>query len=750
MKGTEYGMVKGNKYKRAAVVLLALCLIFPPLLPVWADSSPAAAPALEGYTPYFQNESFSLAANAADGSFVIEDKAGNKWYSTPPKWEEDTLAQGSGKLALASLIQITYSDPLGNVSPQNGKTASVDKGGLQILPLKNGVKFLFHFPREGFTIPLELTLETDGFSLSVLMDGIVEDSEDYRLISVTPAPYFSAAEAQTESYLLTPDGSGALIVPNAGRTAAEDYRAYVYGRDAAVEHELSEEEGRPVRLPVFGLKRDDLGFLAVITEGAPRTALSATAAGKRSAYSGICAEFFYRDSGMVLVEKKNQTVRVFEKNTASERHSVRYFLLSGGNADYMGMAKAYRNYLTNTAGLKKRAVADYAPLVLEIPGGVMAPAQFWGFPVNRVAALTTYSQAGEMLERLKDGGVDDFVVDYVYWGKGANTAALPTRLSAESALGGASALKKFAEQCKSLNAALFLNINTNLMVKSRFGYNKKSASSVLLQRGPAARYPYDLVKGTPDRASPEFLLTPSKLPALATKQQKSAAKLNIAGLSTHTLGSLLYSDFGSRNVTRNAAETLVCEALSILAEKDGALVQGGNAYALPAAAFVTDVPGESSGLLLQTVSVPFYQLALHGLVPLTTENINEMGNPQLGLLWALETGSLLKFRLLWQNEQKLPETKLFNMTGTVFGAWEETVLCDYSQAADFLRRVSDKQIISHSRPRQNVSVTVFEGGLSVIVNRQNNPVTVEGVTLSALSYYFAEGVDENGHKNENT
>lgn len=134
---------------------------------------------------------------------------------------------------MASLIQISYSDSLGNISPLNGKTASVDKGGASVTRIDGGFRVEFQFEREGFFIPVEVHLREDGVEIALMSGEIRETNEKYRLTRVAIAPYFGAADAQAEGYLLLPDGSGSLIGLNQNNGYVEDYAQYVYGRDAA-------------------------------------------------------------------------------------------------------------------------------------------------------------------------------------------------------------------------------------------------------------------------------------------------------------------------------------------------------------------------------------------------------------------------------------------------------------------------------------------------------------------------------------
>ena len=83
----------------------------------------------------------------------------------------------------------------------------------------------------------------------------------YPLTSITLLRYFGAADSQAEGYIFVPDGSGALIYLNNGKTGQTLYSESVYGQDGA----LPLSERRPFdrevnHLPVFGLKQGEGRF----------------------------------------------------------------------------------------------------------------------------------------------------------------------------------------------------------------------------------------------------------------------------------------------------------------------------------------------------------------------------------------------------------------------------------------------------------------------------------------------------------
>ena len=108
----------------------------------------------------------------------------------------------------------------------------------------------------------------------------------YPLTSVALLRFFGAADSTEEGYIFVPDGSGALIYLNNGKTNQTLYSEPVYGRDGALPTgERLPYEKKTNHLPVFGMKRGNQAFLAVIEEGEALAQIRADIARPASRYN---------------------------------------------------------------------------------------------------------------------------------------------------------------------------------------------------------------------------------------------------------------------------------------------------------------------------------------------------------------------------------------------------------------------------------------------------------------------------------
>lgn len=690
--------------------------------------------AAEGYQPVAENRRFALSVDTKNGYISLLDKEGTVWTSLPNGYQDDPLAQNITKIAMESIIQISYSDKLRNIKPSNAKTASVKNGGLTCTTIQNGIRLTYEFKKEGFSIPVEIVIGDDYMDASVMTGEIKETNSDYTLINVSVLPYFGAADSKAQGYVFVPDGSGALIELNQPDQYVEDYSQYVYGREPSTTKLVKEDVSRTVRLPVFGLKNGGNAMMGIITDGAGRSIIHASVNGKRCSYSNVYTEFIYRDSDMVMIEKKGQTIRVIEKSPPKpERYRVRYYFLNGENADYVGMAHRFGQWLM--AGKSKAESVSSTPLYLELTGGVMVQDNIMGFPVDRVAPLTTYDDVEEITGKLTEQGVDALTVYYKYWQKGGTGAAIPVSVAPEGRLGGKSGFKSMLDTLKKQGTPVYLDFNLTDLNKSRWGYSTRSDSVSSIQLSPAVQYRYFLNTMRAVFSEPSFLLNLKKTGKAASSIANSAKKYGFTGVAASSLGNTLYSDFSGKTFQRDTADIESARILENMRTMKGRqLLSEPNAYALPYADIAVDTPIFSSGFLTETCEVPFYQLALHEYLAMSTPDINSMSDPATGVLKALEAGIGIKYRFTMNTNERVAQTAMNVLNGPVFSQGASDAVNTWKSVKDLLIQITGKKIVSHTIVTESVRETVFEGGISVVVNYSETDFIYKGTTIKAKDY----------------
>ena len=152
-----------------------------------------------------------------------------------------------------------------------------------------------------------------------------------------------------------------------------------------------------------------------------------------------------------LLQRRTDTVVSVSATTRAprpgEQDGVSYFfrsraefeemicLLSGADADYSGMARAYRRRLTENGTLTPLAQTE-APLYVELLGATEVDDRFLCFPVKRSAVLTSYADAAAIAGELREAGVGALNLRYTGWANGGLSYTVFNRAKLLSALGG--------------------------------------------------------------------------------------------------------------------------------------------------------------------------------------------------------------------------------------------------------------------------------------------------------------------------
>ena len=680
-----------------------------------------------------ENEEFALWANLATTKITLYQKDKDTYFTSVPEALEEEDIKNSAKFQLSSLLTFRYSDRDSNAyNSQNSFAGSVRKGDYRAQQIENGVRFEFYFDNEGFLIPLEITLTENGIQATVPLKDIRERSDRILLTGVTILPNFGAARANDEGYMLLPDGSG-MLADFSSRNFS--YSQRIYGKDYAVINSTSSGSSKTARMPIYGIKRGNGAFLSVISSGAARAYVEASAPTTKSPFATVAARFVYREVMTVEVSQKtfeSTQVNVFESNPCSlDAFTVEY--LPCEEASYISMADSYRQYLQEQ-GMESLSEPRDA-LYVDLIGGVECQQSVLGIPVDKVLPVTDYAAATNILKQLQQAGVNNLQVTYHYWQQGGAEGKLTTNLNAESALGGKRGLNQLLQHCQQEEIPLYLELNLTDMRKSQLGFLKTYAAAQSVRSEPVIDYDYYLSTfQQKTEGSPLYLLSPAKILEAVEKVRADLDNWAVAGYNAGTLANKIYSDMGSRSIDRGAAEAIMTAALSSLAAESKLQLSAANAYAFPYADTITDVPLYTSGYLIETCQVPFYSMVMHGMVYMSSGDINSYQDPEQGLLRALEAGVGLKYAFGWENVSELSDTAISEYGYIEADRWLSHAAEQYQKLSQFLSAVSDRTMTVHTLISNDVRYSEFDNGMGVYVNYSSQDVSYGDIVIPANGY----------------
>lgn len=594
--------------------------------------------------------------------------------------------------------------------------------------------------RAVFVVPVEYRLEGDHLLVTVPAEDIVQP-ELFKLHTIALLPYFGAAGMEEEGYMFVPDGSGALIRLNNGKLRADPYLAPVYGTDRARQQLMQVQYDQPVRLPVFGLKRGDRAFYAVIESGDAVASIEADISGKTNSYNRVYSSYTVvnKEDMTLQAGHLSNTVPLFQAEPFRGRITVRYGFLRGKEATWEGMAAAYRDLLIGRGQLTKLEDRPAAPFYVELVGGISKTKFFLGIPYTSLEPLTTFAQAEAVLAELAERGIEQVRLRLSGWFNGGLSHRLPESVKTEGKLGGKKGLDRLLSYAGNRGVNVFLDVAFMRVHRDSRAFRPSREAARFINGRVARQYPYNLATyRQEDDKPPSYLLSPSRLGDVVQGFLEDVGDWRGAGVSLRDLADELHSDYREKRVIdREEAKRIAAGQLAAIdAAVGGVMVEGGNAYSLPHADHVLNAPFGSSEFFIEDETVPFYQVVVHGYVDYTGPAINLAGNADVRrmLLRSLEYGANLYFRWFYAPSSAVKNTDFQHLYSGHYRTWLEDAAAMYEEIGPLLNQVRTLEMTGHRKLAEGVYETTYEGGKSVIVNYNDTPFVAGDVTVGAEHY----------------
>ena len=711
---------------------------------------------LEAFTKVADNGALELYANFTNGEVYVKEKAtGKEWRTNPVDRAKDTVVVKKPTINSQFFVNFYDLEKRTEILDWNNYQNSIKKGGMTHELIENGVKFTFAFPIANVYIPVQYTLCEGGFQAEIVTSEIKgTGSNAYAVTSIDFLPYFGAAGESENGELFVPDGSGTLIKYNNGKQKSAYYKTQVYGRNITQTMDTADTVKEQITMPVFGSvskgaegAADDSAFLAVILSGEASSSISARVSKQISSYNMIYTTAQLRESSLIKsgtnvhVGVETRVLAMSDDQMKGKNYAVRYYFLNGEDANYVGMAEKYRAHLQEKQQLKKSSLINDKYLVLDLVGAVSIEKYVFGVKQPVVTPLTTYNDVVTIVKELKEQGVDKLIINYI----GALDSGLNNQMfssvKTESVLGSKKEFQAMLDYLTEQNVTFFIETNPVDMFNNGHGYDTNSDAAKTFFDKYAFQYNYILDSMKYDNATRWHILHPAKVPSFVNAFAESAASWKIGNVSLDRLGDVLYTDYADDvpSTTRTHALEMWQEAMKAANEKvNNVMLHGGNAYTLAYADVITDIATGSSDYDVEDQMVPFYQIAFQGNTVLTPTALNMSVDYDREALRALETGSSLKFNLIYSDVEQLVGTEYNTMVSYSYDYWKDIIVEKYKMLQEGSAQFAGQDIIAHQQLTDDVTVTEYESG-KMIVNYGDEAYTFEGKEVAAGSYAVIAG-----------
>ena len=698
----------------------------------WSGDTPFSDKLAEGMEKVAENEKFTLYYNPKTLAIQVVEKATGSVHSSIA--EDGEKIEGLNKTwtgMMQSGVTLELRDEKGKVStwPLTSKEASV-----QATTLANGFTAVVTWP-EGIGVTVDVKLTDKGIDVSAPYDGIWEkEGCKYTLQSIYLFPFMDANRGHSQNgYMFVPDGCGALIRTGVQNLSTEPYRKQVYGSDIGLgKFNGKVEQGmllpsENVYVPVYGMIQniDKSGLAAIITEGDEYAQIEAYASGITTEFNFITAKFLVREVYQMKMSQSGTSVSKTQEERNKFDIGLSYTFLSGEDANYIGIANAYRDYLIEqgTLAISESKGTDI-PLKLEF----IVSEQKDGLVGTSTVSMTTVDELDEILKDLMDEGITNIEVVLRGTSKAGATGVAPTVFNFNGKTGTKKEWTALIDKYQKLGVDVSFYCDFTRGYNGAKGYSNKdkaqSISKILLTTFDNGLFTY---------LSPEY--TVNALGEFAD----SAAGIGVNSLAVDCFGRYLYSNWNTKNLlTRGEAKELF-EGMDL---KDANLsLYTPNAYLYGLADAIYDMPTSSSGYYILTDTVPFLQILLKGYIEMYGSGFNFHANAEADLLKCLEYGLYPSFYLTKEETIDLLDTKSSWLYTSEYALWKDSIVSEYTKMNEALSKVEGATITDHVVLATDVVRVDYSNGISLVINHGDAAYSDGKISVEANSYLLAESGD---------
>lgn len=441
---------------------------------------------------------------------------------------------------------------------------------------------------------------------------------------------------------------------------------------------------------------------------------------------------------------------MFEKNgIKTERFGVRYYPVDSDNGEdlnYADCAEVYRNYLINNRGLTAKARANKSDLYVDLYGGVMKDTSILGIPFNLKTEITGFDQASDILDILKDGGVDNITVNYNDWTNDSIKNKISTEVSPSGKLGGSSAFDKLIS--KDDNMKIVPSMNNFKMDSGSWGYMTLTSTAIRVSNAYSRQSSYSPAFGVAEKGVSPALLTPNKYSNVFTEMLESYTDEKLTSIGFGDYSTKLVSDYSKKDPSsRSKTMNTIVDGYKSASEKISTVfADGANSYVLPYVTNVSNVPVYSSGFNVTDFDIPFYQMVIHGYVDYASTPINKSSNSDETFLLSLASGSQIHYDMTYADADTLQDTEYDDLYYSNYAGWTDLAANQYKKVSSILSGVSDYTITKYElSDDKNVLTTTYskDGASDVVisVDKKNATATV-GTEVYDLADCIEGGLTE--------
>lgn len=716
----------------------------------------------DGYDRIYENDLISVSFKENRDIFQITDKrTGYVWSSgiDAGTREEEMMNQTFASFA-NSFITFEYFDSHGVINKQSSTQISeegdIDNSQLSAI---DDNQFLLEVDtgNDGFAVKAIISFSENKMQVDIDPASIEERSENKALAAIYIAPFFGAVGGRFsegndtsgdgisrekmpdyDGYIFVPDGAGALIRFRENTTSLSPYNQRVYGPDPGTAYSGSSVETNRIKpqtahLPVYGIVHgyNQAAFVAYCKSGAEYMEIIASPRGNTTLYYYAANRFIYRNLYFQTLNQQREGIELYPREKESYQISMTFEFLANEDADYVGMAHAYRNSLQTRGLLPENNVPAEPDIRLDF---LMADVRKSVLGLDTVI-MTTDMDLQVIAEDLADMGLNSFEFGLYGFRKGGLNSQNPDRVVFDRRIADEQSLTAVAsilsEYGGRLSFAQDFSMFTSAMADARNSAVTHISSQYAEIILPFTKPVFDRYRYTRPQVMVDWL----------AGQTDKLIEIDYATITADGICDVLTSDYSKRGMhSRSEAKQLIIRALEETRNRGVSIsAKKANEYALAYLTSLTSVPMFHSQYLIITDTVPFLHIVYSGTVMMYSPYINFSFYTMADLLRMIDYGVYPSFLVTGQSSHKLSKTNSNDLYATSYINQRAMISVIGNAVIDALSPVKGEQIISRSVLAPDVILVSYSNNMRILINYSRNSFRYDSYIIDAQDYLLIEG-----------
>jgi hypothetical protein len=602
----------------------------------------------------------------------------------------------------------------------------------------NGFHAFIDFNHPEIMIRFELTVSIVDGALEVHIPGdsiaeynpnLFDNTEQYYLLrNIVLFPYFGSTKGEDDGYVVLPDGSGALIELDKTPLERSSFSLNVYGQDfgyrtlTARERSLSTKDFQRVTLPMFGIVHDakNTGFYVSVEEGDYYSVLNYKSGGVINDYYYTYFAHRYRESYEQYQSRTNEDqYRISFQDIPNEYDvSLRYSFLSGADATYVGIAKAYRDDLIARNLFPEASRGDFSqtPLKIDMIGqevtlGILRPV---------LQEVTRYDEVVQVLKTLQNDGYTELITTL----QNFDLDTQGYRFDISRKLGGRGDFRDMLEELDAMGVPFSYYLD---YVRT---YNNRSRDHAqTLSKREIFYIELSWV------AFVHFINDPALYREYAEEDIEDLAKYGIDRVSLAGLDRAVHTTWDDRIVYAQENQARVEAMLDTF--QDASIRMGleqPDKYLFPYMNAYYNAPISSSDFTITAASIPFLQLVLGGSVDFYSPHLNYISDETYTLLRMVEFGIFPAYMLTGGSTYDLKQTNSSNVFISEYDVMQTRMRTYYDMIDDGLSATIGKEMVNHRYLAAGVVEVTYDDDTVILLNYNRTDALVGTTTVPAEGY----------------